>query len=722
MYVEIILPDGTEKKLPIDKSIEELYYKLGRINEKKYEKTEYKEIKKALSQSDTLIPLFDIFSKNIYIINGDNVYNRVTNFHYRLPTKITIQRIKDTLDKIEDERLIQYKEKLMKNVTFMNNFDYKALEQNYYKLFFQSQPSTSELTTCIKPSFIPFMTSKPYYSKSELINLGLNMNLKLDDNIESICKIVSENDINSNIILKHQLYIKNVKTYVQLYSLLGSSYWNHYLRTQNFKDPYVEKEIYHLYNIVDKAPSFAKSHWLYRFIDSDMYLDDLKIGDIFEEKSFISTTRNPFYNTQNNVFGFILIKILIPGNIKGVGICLESYSLFPEEEEILLNPAKLKLISKDKNFKYYHNDTKAGKRIKKLYEFEYVDKLPITHIEKYEEYGGKIPYIDWLHDNVEGNDFASKVYHFYKSVIPQYNNKRYFYSNIGKMKYMFTAFYLDDNPIYEKYFFLQKDKHNEKEEIYFLLQNDKGEILLIIELRDIISVNYLHRYVGSIPLPFTDNELLLFLSSMAHYFNISQVIIHDEYKTYDKIATELLKKTRIAFNDFNPDNHVISLYSGDFRYYNENIINHIENNNKRFQGIDSVTHNLKNHHFARFRTISAKKLFEVVEKSELYNILLKIKKEQTLLQFYIYIHYNYFYLIPELNNLIIIYDNELFTDMLKSPWTNSYTMLNSEHYLYENKHITHIRTFKTNVFQDYLKKLGNEHKSLTFNKYRLGLV
>lgn len=714
----IIFPDGTEDEMTVDNAINAMYYKLGCINKSKYKNI--KKVKKILSQSDTLIPLFDIFSKNIYVINAQNVYNRVTNFHYRLPTEKVINRIELTLKKIKDKRLTPYKEKLMKNVNFMNNFDYNALQKNYFRLFYQSQPSSSELTSCIKPSFIPFMTMKPYYTRSELINLGLNMNLTLESDLEAICSQVSSADIDSNTILKHQQYIKSDKAYVQLYSLLGSCYWNYYIRNECMKDPYVEKEIEHLYSIINGSPAFDKDYWVYRFVDNDNYLQHLNVGDIFNESSFISTTRNPFYDTKNNIFGFILIKIKIPKGVKGVGLCMESYSLFPEEEEILLNPAKLKLVSKDKEFKYYHPSVRASKRIKKLYVFEYVDKNTIQ-TNSYEPYDKEIIDVDWLKTTINGNDFASKVYHFYRS-IPEYNNKRYFYTNIGDKRYMLTAFFLDDNPIYEKYFFLQKKDNKHKEEIYFTLQDDNGSLLLIIELRDIISVNYLHRFIGSVQLPFSDEELIKFLSLMARSFSIGKVLIHDEYITYDTIASQLLNDSKNVINDFNPDNHIVSLYSGDFRYYNKSLIDHIEGKEKRFKDIPGISYNLKNHHFTRFKNTDVEQLFEDIEKSELFNILRRLKTKQNLLDFYIYIHYNYFYLIPELNNLIIAYDKDIFTDMKSSPWINSYILLNTEQYLFERKIIPSIKTFKSNVFQDYLIKLSDEHKNFSFNKYRLGLL
>ena len=40
------------------------------------------------------------------------------------------------------------------------------------------------------------------------------------------------------------------------------------------------------------------------------YVDNLNIGDIFIDRGFVSTTRNPFYFPKNNYFGEILIKII----------------------------------------------------------------------------------------------------------------------------------------------------------------------------------------------------------------------------------------------------------------------------------------------------------------------------------------------------------------------------------------------------------------------------
>jgi hypothetical protein len=737
-YIE--LPDKTIKTTDINNILNELYYNLAVIAKSKYTEKEIKNIKKEIALIDTHIPLFDVYSKNIYLINKENIYNRIINNYYRLPTKNIIEILIKTKKNIEKSKTKNlYLEKLNKNINFISNFNLKILENTYYKLFYLSQPLTYDLTSCIKPSFIPFLSSKPYYSKSELINLALNMNLKIDSNIllsENICSLVSDNDITAREILTHQIYIKEniAKSYIQLYTLLGSYYWNFYLRNKCYKDPFIEKQIDNLYSIISKAPQFKKDYWIYRFIENDDYLSELLINDIFEEKSFISTTRNPFYDPKNNLFGFILIKIKIPKNIEGVGLCIEPYSMFQNEEEILLNPSRLKLIDIKDNYHYYHPNINASKRIKKLYIFEYIGPLKDlpSKLINYELYPYEIPKINWLENILEGDDFISKVYYFYKTILPVYNNKRYFYSEIGNITYLFQAFYLDDNPVYEKYFFLQKNDikiKTQKDEIYFILQNeDTGEIYLLIELRDIISVNYIHKYIGT-NIICSDDDFVKFLANLARYFGIDEVIIHNSYSSYNKISNKLLDDLKKEYNNIlleeNPDVHIISLYSGDFKFYNKDIINFMEQKFNRFSNIPGIVYNLKKHHINFLSKINAIDIFNNVEKTPIYNILKKYTNNNfniTLLDFYLHIHYNFFYLIPELNQLISIYDNDIFINSESNPWINSYFILKSEEYLYEKKLIPYIKIFKSNIYNDYLQKLSIENKEISFNKYRMALI
>ena len=722
-----ILHDGSVINIPINQVIDKLYYDLA-ILDPSYTKKEKEQIKKQLSKLEDYMPLYDVFSRNIYIINAENVYSRVIDHHYRFLNKDIMSKIKRSIKSITTDH---FKEKLEKNLKFMENFDIDTLQKTYYKLFHLSQPKIQEITSCLKQSFVPFLTMKPYYTRSELINLALNIGLPLSESIEDVCQEVSQNDICSKTILNHLHYIKgSAKSYIQLYTLLGSYYWNHYIRNlsgSNVRDIFTETQIERLYDIVTGAPEFDKDYYVYRFIDNDSYLQHLKPGNEFIDHSFISTTRNPFYDTNNNIFGFILLKIKLPKKTKGIGLCIESFSLFPDEEEILLSPGKLKLVSVDTEHEYYHPSKRASRKITKMYVFEYIESIPLKDTGIYSDEKENIPIINWLNVNVPGIDFPNKVYTFHTTMIPSINNKRYFYSNIGSKKYLFHVFYLDNNPIYEKYFFLQKKTNVHKDEIYFVAHDEyTGEILLIIELRDIISVNYIHRFIGTPIQPFSDKEMLTFIASIAYAFEINQAIIHDNYISYSNISKKLLNGTDISiFSSENPDNHIISLFSGDFKYYNSNIIDHIDNNVKRFNEINGITQNLKNHHFKRFKSIKAMEMFDNRIKTPLYNILVKLRKTNSdinILDFYKYVHENFFYMIKELDSLIIEYDNDVFNDSSKNPWTNSYSILNTSEYLYDNQLITSIRTFDLCMYTDYLKKLSEDHKHISFNNYRLGLL
>ena len=86
--------------------------------------------------------------------------------------------------------------------------------------------------------------------------------------------------------------------------------------------------------LIHQAPVLEKDCIVYRFIWDDSFLKNLKKGDIFKDKGFLSTTRDPFYSPglQGN-FGLTLLKIKIPKNKKGSGLLIETCSLFRNENE-----------------------------------------------------------------------------------------------------------------------------------------------------------------------------------------------------------------------------------------------------------------------------------------------------------------------------------------------------------------------------------------------------
>ena len=356
-------------------------------------KLKNKEDKIKLSKYEDLIPMYDIYSQKIYPINKENVHTRLIEHHYRFINDEVYQWIQNLYNKYSKDLILGPKFKYL--IDIMNNYNIPTLIETSYKTLYKYSPTLGLLVSiCKRNSFNPYIYHlKPYYTKLELIKLGKNMNI-IEENINrenlieqpvhyEICKIVSNNDVSFNQIKKHHQYIldNNFISWICFYSFTGSFIFNNYLRnikTNNKSSDYIHPIFYKGLETIIKymkdSPPLDNNYDIYRFVWDDSFIKELKEGDIFIDNGFTSTTRDPFYSPGlNGNFGLILIKIKISKNIKGMGLFIENFSLFPKEEEFLLPPySKLKLISKNKNFKYYHTNPEFEKIINRKYEFELI--------------------------------------------------------------------------------------------------------------------------------------------------------------------------------------------------------------------------------------------------------------------------------------------------------------------------------------------------------------
>jgi len=687
-----------------------LYYNLAKIPTKELLKKkkikdpeEYiKNIKIEISKLHNLIPLYDIFSKNIYLINSENVYEKITKYYFRA---LNIDLLK-YLESIKTSDKI-YQEKLNKNIQFMKNFNLDILEQTYIKVFYmESNKVGKNFTLCIKPSFIPFININPYYNRDELINLGLNFKLIKEDEtyydkdkLNKLCLKVSEQDIDSDTLLNHYLFIQenNLKYYIKYYSFMGSYQMNYYIRNKSIKDKFMETNIKQFYNIISKAPVFNDNYYIYRLIGKDDFLEDIKIGQIFEDKSFMSTSRNPFYNPVNNAFGLILMKIKIPKNIEGIGLCIENYSLFPEEQEIILNPCKLRLISKD-NFVYYHPDKRAQKSIKKKYEFEYIEPIELDLDKITKNYSPEIdiPTIDFLNLEIDGKDIEEKLDNFSK-LLPLINTTKRFNIEIDNKKYLMNVNKMSDKRIYEQFFFLQKKKYTEEDiidELYITYQDElSGEILIMIEIKDIISVNYLQKFTGCNK-EFDNNIMIEILSRFSKAFNLFTIIIHPNYKPFSSFITVNPKEYKVVINN-ETDYHQIQRLSNDIVIFNNDLMNYLITKKERFNNI-YIKMNYKKLMLDKLKDIKVKDLINE-DNYEIYS-LIKKEKLDNLNDLLIFFFKNYFYLLDKIINLINIYfDDQLMINKL-------YYIFDSGNYLYEKGTLNYSIKADNNLLENYLTK------------------
>ena len=580
-----------------------------------------KNIKEHISKIDNKIPLYDEYTKNLYIINRENVYKRIINQSYRFPDNELIKIFKDRKNQLESNIIknmdnIEFKNfenlgeieqneqikqieptKLHKTVTmrreyrklqlmldFLNSFDIDILQTTYIKVFyFYSNEVGKNITVCQKPSFIPYYKHiKPYYTRSELINLALNMeiinpsNEYYDQNkIMILCDKVKNNDISATTITKHQKYIvdNDGVGLIQYYSLNGSSAINNYLRN-NVPYPYqnklLEDNIINIWKLTENAPAFDKSYILYRFIHTDEFLRNLKIGDVFVDNGFISTTRDPFYESDTYKFGVILLRIKIPAGISGVGLCIESFSNFPSEEEILLSPkSKLKLDRIDEDTIYYHTDEQFSSKIKRKYEFTYINQkqkvelnirpqLSVSkEINPIDFLNIKKPYVLTLQERIKlfvtNHINPIKQFHYkfgnkyYPLIIENYNSTGAYKEFYALTTYSGFSIYTIINKYIE--FFIELGEENEKYPIMY--------------------VNYYFKYstVGK-KKNINDTELIDFISKVAYYFNIPKIMIFAEYAACDKTKNKL-------------SNSYGGNYCVDFYRY-------LKYGTKRFQEIDSI--------------------------------------------------------------------------------------------------------------------------------------
>ena len=710
--------------------------------------------KEHISKLDYKLPLFDYSTKNIYLVSKDDVYIKVTDFNYRFPDSKIIDLLNETIKSLSEIKkdfdwINPYIEKLNKNLNFLSNYDLTILKETYTDVFLNTNPLSRELTSCIKPSYLPYQKyQSPYYTKSELISMALNLkiikDLKLkpwsytDSKLKKICKKLLNYEINTKMLIYNQLYIlyNNAKSYVQYYSLFGSYYMNSYLR--NSKSVYDTDLNYHIDNLlklIQLSPPFDNEYEVYRFIENDDYLSSLKLNDIFNENSFISTTRNPFYSMTNNIFGFILIKIRIPKDIEGIALLMESYSNYPYEQEILLPPSQLKLISIDHDFKYYHWNKLAEKKIIKKYVFEYLKPISYdiqTYVNKYKKLSGDHPLIDFYSITFEGSTVNERMINFFDK-LSKINLRRGFITKIGDKNYLFYAYFLTQNKIYSKFFFLQKESEKNKmlgDEIYLTFQDQKtGEIHLLVEIRNIISVNYYHRFSG-LKNSINEDDLLHWLAGLGKSLDIQDIIIHGNYSSYAYVVENILIKADISkkslLDDFkiiqnidNPDANILNLYTADIDTYCIDLIEYIFENKKRFSNKEYIEKKVPYHMIDKLKTDKFIDLYnnhesKIYEALQLYNVYRKLDNPNiSAIEFYKLIHLSYPYLVSKLQDLIIF----SYPRNSVLPW-HFYYVFKPFEYLFERSIINYLPTITSNRIEELIKNLEDEVKFIRENKFR----
>lgn len=524
-------------------------------------------IKYDISRVDYKVPLYDVYTDNIYLIERTDVYPRVMFQSYRFPEEALVEDIRNRRDKylkdyksvkIDDKLLIKKMRKLNLMIQFMDYFEIPVLYETYIKVFYKySNPIGRQRTVCKNPSFIPqFQHIDPYLTRDGIINLALNNGYKLEDkeieheDIKVLCKQIRKLQISAQILLNHYNYIvdNGYTGLVRYYTLQGSFSINRYLRglvNHKYRDRFLEELIEPMWKLVNNAPAFDKDYFLYRFIKSDSHLSHLKIGDIYEDDGFISTSRDPFYKSELYSFGFILMKIRVPGHKRGTGLCLETVSYYPEEQEVIFAPkTKFRLLRRDNDVPYYHTSKKHSSMISVRYEFEWIGNSDVIFEQREEMPDMKaMTPIDIIKANdVVTTTLEEKIDYFNKTMV---NRLQQFMLSIGgKTITVKTEWYYGTDPAYEKFYALQVDEGFSIYSIY------RGHILFFIEIGVVnnvkqMCINYHLRYTSiNVTSIIGDEELMFFYSALAYFFDIPSVIIYTNYLSCD---TEIITESGVKF-------------------------------------------------------------------------------------------------------------------------------------------------------------------------------
>jgi hypothetical protein len=624
--------------------------------------------KNKLSKYQEIIPMYDIYSHTIYPINKKNIHYRLIDSHYRFINNEIKKWIQNLYKKYKSDK--ELANKLKYNLLIIDNYNIDILIETSYKTLYEFSPKLGLLVSiCKRKSFNPFIHHlKPYYTKLELIKLGQNM--KLIKNIElekllnqdihyKLCKNISSNDVSFEEIKNHTLYIINsdIISYITFYSFYGSFLYNKYLRMNNYINNFLYDGIIKIINVIKKSPSLSNDYFVYRFIWDDSFISNLKIGQITIDNGFLSTTRDPFYSPGlSGKFGLTLIKINIPKNIKGLGIFIENLSLFQKEEEFLLPPfTKLKLLSKDNNFKYYHTNEEFEKLIEKKYEFEYIEN-DFSLINNYKIKNNIKKIIDFKKYNLHGNDRIS----LFKNFISESNQ---ILININNNDYLLNCMFFDstETSSYSKLYY-NKIKDGLLISIY-----DNGYPYLNIECGKDMVINYINKFYNYNKTKIEINDILLdIILEIGRIFHYKQTIIFPTYRNFSEFKYD--------------DEKQIFLYT---HFYNHTIYEYAKNKNKFIN--DSF---LKNN-IGWFKTdniLNSKLDVKIKEKLNL--------KQDTIRDALIFIIENNFIIYDKFIDLINIEKNYYFIYEI-------YEKLNNQNRL---------DNFIPNIFYDDEDTFGDEYK------------
>jgi hypothetical protein len=462
-------------------------------------KLDKKEISKMIKDKDSL-PMYDIINNTIILIPESKIYYNFNKNYLRI------------LDN-----------SILRKLNIKISINEKEIKNRFYTKIFEQHPKLGkEITFCEKKSFLYFINynNNPYYTSSELQKKNIFFNINLKDNKKICDKLqgieLSKKDLqNSYDFLVKSKYDKIVK----YYTFVGASNINEYLRENiEYVDSIDKSIILKLDNAIKESPKINKDIVVFRFLSDDTFLNLEMKNKVFIEKGFMSTTRNPMMKHAQLNFGNIIMRIFISKKYSNNYLSVESLSLFPDEQEIILDRgSKLKL-------KKIHSIDNI-----KIYDFDYI---------------GISKKID-LNTNDNINIIDLKYFTNNQNLNSLYNDWNSYYNlinlKIDDKEYLFKFGYLEDDPVLNKFY------HFDNNILYMYLLSEEGDIDLFIEItNDSIFINNFFKYFGYKNNTSINDYMKIYkklIGMLSLSFNIDNVFINSM-----QISGYLLKKETYSNN------------------------------------------------------------------------------------------------------------------------------------------------------------------------------
>ena len=396
------------------------------------------------------LPMYDVINNTIILIPESKIYYNFNKNYLRI---------------IDNS--------ILRKLNLKISIDEKEIKNRFYTKIFEQHPKLGkEITFCEKKSFLYFINynNNPYYTNSELQKKNIYFNINLKQNKKICNKLqgieLSKKDIqNSYDFLVKNKYDKIVK----YYTFVGASNINEYLRENiEYVDSIDKSIILKLDKAIKESPQIEKDIIVFRFLSDDTFLNLEIKNKVFIEKGFMSTTRNPMMKYAELNFGKIIMRIFINKKYSHNYLSVESLSLFPDEQEIILDRgSKLKLIK----IHFINN--------MKIYDFDYIGTTKKLELN--------------INDNI--NTIDLKYFNTKENLNSLYNEWNSYYNlinfKIEDKDYKFKFGYLENNQVLNKFF------HFDNNILYMYLLSEEGDIELFIEISDnTIFLNNFFKYFG----------------------------------------------------------------------------------------------------------------------------------------------------------------------------------------------------------------------------------